>query len=221
MKFLQNYGELLACISFLIPLIPGWVLFHKLSGEFRLFIFILSIVFILDVAGYYTSAHDIHNLVLYNVLYIFQFYFYSVLFRKLLRSNFYKWFISVMSILFTIYVIIKIKSIVFPNDIYNSYIPAFLSLSILLYCILFFNYQLGDMQTVFIYKTPWFWIMTGLLLYFSVSFLILLFTNYFMFRETEFIRNLWRLSNLFNVVKNLLVGIGMLFIIAKQWKRSS
>ncbi|MGH2645113.1 MAG: hypothetical protein ACRDE2_14260, partial [Chitinophagaceae bacterium] len=123
MEFLQKYAELFECISFLIPLIPGWICFRKLSGELKLFIFILSIVFILAYAGYYTSAHDIHNLVIYNFLYIFQFYFYSVLFGKLLPSNFSKWFIRIMAALFTIYIGSRIKSMIFPNDIYNSYIP--------------------------------------------------------------------------------------------------
>lgn len=220
MGFLQEYSELLACISFLIPLIQGWIFFRKLSRELKLFIFILSITFILEYIGYYTSEHDIHNLVIYNFLYIFQFYSYSLLFSKLLPSNFSKWFIRIMAALFTIYIGVKIKSIVFPNDIYNSYIPAFLSLSILLYCILYFNHQLGNMQTTFIYKTPWFWIVTGLLLYFSGSFLILLATNYFMFRAREYIMNLWILTHLFDLIKNILIGIGFLFLNDKQWSKS-
>lgn len=220
MEFLKEYSELLACISFLIPLIPGWTFFRKLTRELKLFIFILSVTFILEYIGYYTSTHDIHNLVIYNLLYIFQFYFYSVLFRKLLLSNFSKWFIRIIAALFTIYIGFRIKSVVFPNNIYNSYIPAFLSLSIILYCILYFNHQLRDMQTTFIYKTPWFWIMTGILLYFSGSFLILLATNYFMFRENGFIRNLWTLMHLFGLIKNILIGAGFLFLSNKQWKKS-
>lgn len=220
MKFLQDYAELLACLSFLIPLIPGWILFHRLSGDLKLFIYILSIVFIMEYAGYYTSSHGIHNLVLYNILYISQFYFYSILFRKLLPSDFSKWFIRIIVLLFTIYVGIKIERIIFPNDVYNSYIPSFLSLSVILYCILFFNQQLNDMKSIFIYKTPWFWIVTSLLFYFSGSFLILLFTNYFMFREREYIMSLWLLLHLLNIVKNLLAGIGMIFIITERWKKS-
>lgn len=220
MEFLQKYSELLACISFLMPLIPGWMFFRKLHGELKLFIFILSITFILEYTGYYTSAHDIHNLVVYNLSYIFQFYFYSVLFRKLLPSNFSKWFIRIITALFTIYIGFRMKSVVFPNNMYNSYIPAFLSLSIILYCILYFNHQLGDMHTTFIYKTPWFWIMTGLLLYFSGSFLILLVTSYFMFRANDYINYLWTLLFLFDIIKNILIGIGFLFLKIKGWSRS-
>ncbi|MGH2643886.1 MAG: hypothetical protein ACRDE2_08060, partial [Chitinophagaceae bacterium] len=105
-------------------------------------------------------------------------------------------------------------------DIYNSYIPAFLSLCIILYCILYFNHQLGNMQTTFIYKTTWFWTMTGLLLYFSGSFLILLATNYLMFRENGFARNLWVLMHLLDLIKNILIGTGFLFLSNQQWKKS-
>lgn len=219
MKFLHEI-ELFATISFLIPLIPGWIFFRKLSGEFKLFISIITIVLILSYLGYYTSEHNIHNLVIYNLLYIFQFYSYSLLFKELLSSNFARWIIRIMVALFTIYIVIKIKHVIFPNDVYNSYIPAFMSLAVIVYCILFFNTQLGNLQTTFIYRTPWFWIVTGLLLYFSGSFLILLVTNYFMLKGNNFIRELWNLLSIFGVIKCILMGMGFLYLNKASWKKS-
>lgn len=219
MEFFHDI-EWFATISFLIPLIPGWILFRKLPGEFKLFICIISIVFILSYIGYYTSEHNIHNLAIYNLLYVFQFYSYSLLFRKLLPSNSSIWFIRIIAILFTIYIAVKIRSLVFPNEVYNSYLPAFMSLAMILYCILFFNSQLGNLQTTFIYKTPWFWIVTGLLLYFSGSFLILLVTNYFMSVGNNFVRSLWILLFLFGIIKCLLMGIGFLYVNKTSWKKS-
>lgn len=218
MDFLHDI-EFLALISFLIPLIPGWILFRRLSGEFRLLIFILTIVFILSYLGYYSSRHDIHNLVLYNLLYSLQFYLYSFLFGKLLTSNFSKWFIRIVVVLFSTYFLVNIRSLIFPHNVYNSYIPAFMSLSLILYCILFFNSQLGNLQTTFIYKTPWFWVVTGLLLYFSGSFLILLVTYYFMVSEKAFIANLWNLLFVLEIIKSILLGVGFIYINKTSWKR--
>src|SRR5690606_13238679 len=92
------------------------------------------------------------------------------------------------------------------RTLFDSYTPAFLSLAVLLYCVLYFHQQLDSPNVTFIYKTPWFWVVTGLLMYFSGGFLILLFTSTLMFKELPLIRELWNLQDLLLAIKNLLVS---------------
>lgn len=216
--FLYDF-ELMACISFLIPLIPGWIRFWKLSGELKFFIVILSIVFAFYTIGHFTGLYGIYNLSLYSTMYIVQFYLYSVLFRKLLRSKSSKWLINLLIILFTGYLLFSFKK-VYSARSYDSITPAFLSIVMILYCLLFFNRQLKNVQANFIYKSSWFWIISGLLLYFAGSFIIFLVTNYLMERNNNLTRNLWVLLQLFDIGKNILLGMGFFFINTKGWSKS-
>lgn len=216
--FLYDF-ELMACMSFLIPLIPAWIRFRNSPGAIRFFIIILSIVFVFSTIGHYTGLYGIRNLLLYSVLYIIEFYLFSILFKKLLPDKPSSRVITLLLVLFTVYIMFSLKRLLSAGS-YDSYTPAILSLAMILYCILFFNRQLKMAQDIFIYKTVWFWIVTGLLLYFAGSFIIFLVTNYFMERDNILIRNLWVLLQVFNIGENLIISIGFLFLNRKRWSRS-
>lgn len=219
MNIFLNYSELIACISFLIPLSLGWIFYCKVSFNLRYFLVILTISFVFAVIGYYTGKYYINNLLIYFINYVVQFYLYSILFLRILTTRFSKRFIPVMMILFAVIIVLNFRTILDTTN-FDSYTPAFLSVTMLFYCILFFNEQLNRPYITFIYKTPWFWIMTGLLLYFAGSFFILLTTNYLMFRNENFISSLWNLKEIFNIMKNLLVALGFVFIKDNGWNRS-
>ncbi|HEX5555204.1 MAG TPA: hypothetical protein VFX43_18330 [Chitinophagaceae bacterium] len=204
-------AELISWISFLIPLIPAWMFFRRLWFELKFFIAILTVSFIFSVVVYYTGKHDIHNLVIYFIWYMLEFYLYSILFQRLLHSRFSKNFTSVMMLLFAVLILVNLGHIL-EGVAFDSYLPAFLSLAMLLYCVLFFNQQLDNPRITFIYKTTWFWIITGLLLYFAGSFLIMLSTGYLMNKNIDFIMELWILQSLLGIVKNLLIAIGLVYI---------
>jgi hypothetical protein len=219
MNFLLDYSELIASFSYLIPLVPAWIFFRKCDAEFRLFIIILSISFIVTLAGYYTAKNYINNLWLYFSFNVVEFYLYSLLFKRLLSTRFVNRFINITIVLFVLLIILNAGNALDLNN-YDSYTASFVNVAILLYCILFFNAQLNNPQITFIYKTTWFWIMTGLLLFFAGSFLIFLFTNYLMYRDVQLVVYLWTLRDFLDIIKNLLIATGLLFIKNEQWKRS-
>jgi hypothetical protein len=144
-----------------------------------------------------------------------------VIFRKLLSSRFAHRLIPVLMVLFAGLIIYHFLWIFPQRTLFDSYTPAFLCLAILLYCVLYFHQQLDAPNVTFIYKTPWFWVVTGLLMYFSGGFLILLFTSTLMFQDGLLIRGLWNLQDLLLVIKNLLVAIGFLYIKNTAWTKSS
>lgn len=219
MNFVFDYSELIASFSYLIPLVPAWFLFRKSSAEFRLFIIILSISYIVTFIGYYTAKYYINNLWIYFSFNVVEFCLYSLLFKRLLATKPAKRFINIMIILFVLLIILNAGNTLDLSN-YDSYTAAFVSLAMLLYCILFFNSQLNNLNVTFIYKTTWFWIMTGLLLYFAGSFLIFLFTSYLMYRDKNLTWTLWGLHDLLDIIKNLLIATGLFFIKNEQWKKS-
>lgn len=211
MGYFMEHAEFFACVSYLIPLIPAWILFRKLTPELKFLTVILTLEFALSSAGYYTGKHYINNLQLYSVKYLLQFYLYALLFRSILSGRLARRFIGLSMIVFGVFVLTRIRSLTAGDD-FDSYTSAFLSVAMLFYCVFYFNQQLSRPQITFIYKTTWFWVVTGLLLYFAGSFLILLTTDYLMNRDNTFIRDLWNLHDELRTIKNILIALGLFFI---------
>lgn len=209
--------ELIACISFLVPLIPGWWLFRKMHASLRFLVVILSMICVFSVAGYYTGKHYMPNLRMYFVSYVLTFYLFSLLFRGLLRTKAARRITLGLMVLFAVFTLMRLHYILTP-DSFDSYTPAFLSVAMMTYSVLYFNQQLDAPEITFIYKTPWFWVVTGLLLYYAGSFLILLTTDYLMVRDNLFIRDLWNLLDILTILRNLLIGWGLLWYKNTTWK---
>lgn len=213
-----KHSNLIGWISFIIPLVAGWIRYRFAGREIRFLLFILGISFLLTVICYYTGIYYINNLLIYFAQYILEFILYSFLFWKLLASSYARKFILLCSFLLLLTIAINFR-IIFMHTSFDSYTPAFVSLALILYCVLFFNRQLNNPQIIFIYKTSWFWIVTGLLLYNAGNFLVFLFTNYLMYRNKELVRLLWHLRDYFDVTKNVLITIGFIYINGKEWKK--
>lgn len=211
MEFYLYYAELIACYSFLLPLIPGWYFFKSSPLELRLLVMTLTVSCLFKSIGYYTGKAGIHNLLLYFAEYVVEFYLYALVFRALLGTRNTRRLISIMMILFGAYLIFSARQLIGQRT-FDSTTPSLLSLSMLLYCVLYFHQQLNNLQVTFIYKTPWFWMVAGLFLFYAGSFLILLTTNYLMYRQNDLIASLWVVLAFFELVKNLLLTVGYLFI---------
>lgn len=211
--------ELIACISFLVPVVPGWWLFKRIHKPLRFLVVILTILGVFAVAGYYTGMHYIPNLRIYSAGYALSFYLFSLLFRGLLPTRRARWITGGGMVLFTVFILVRLGYILTPGN-FDSYLPAFLSVAMMIYSVLYFNQQLNLPQITFIYKTPWFWVVTGLLLYYAGSFLILLTTDYLMVRDNSFIRGLWNLLDVLAVIRNLLIALGLVWYKNTSWNIS-
>lgn len=218
MTFLVSYAELIDCICGFIPLIPGYILFKKLTKELKLLIIILSICTAFNIAGYLTGIYYINNLLLYFFKYVTLFILYTILFKLLLKKPVYKRILLAMLLLFLIFIVFNSKHI-YPPVKFDSYTPALFSFLMIIYCVFFFNQQLSYPQITFIYKTPWFWIVTGLLLYFAGSFLIMLTTTSIMYKSPCYINKLWSLQHVLNCIKNILIAISFFHLKAERWKK--
>ena len=211
--------ELIACISYLVPVVPGWLLYSRMEIPLRLLVVTITVAGVFAAAGYYTGEHYIPNLGMYFASYVLSFYLFSAVFFKLLTTLRARWIIRAAMALFAVFVIFRLRYILTPGN-FDSYTPALLSLAMMIYSVLFFNQQLNLPQITFIYKTPWFWVVTGLLLYYAGSFLILLTTDYLMVRDNTFIRGLWDLLDVLAVICNLLIALGFVWYKNTSWKTS-
>lgn len=210
-EYLWKNSGLIDYVSFLIPLFVGWYEYKRTSKTLKFFVIILSITFVFAVVCYYTGLYYINNLLIYFTQYVLEFTLYSILFSRLIATRAFRLLVFIATVLLITMVVWNYKNI-FQTISFDSYTPALVSLSLILYCILFFHTQLNMPQITFIYRTPWFWIVTGLLLYNAGNFLVFLFTNYLMYRNGDLVRQLWGLRDYLDAFKNILIMIGFLHI---------
>ena len=79
------------------------------------------------------------------------------------------------------------------------------SILIFIYSIFFFYIELSKPQVLFIYNTPDFWIILGMLIYLSGSFFIFSFADKI---SKEDVETFWSLTLIFNTLKNLFFSVG-------------
>lgn len=79
------------------------------------------------------------------------------------------------------------------------------SILIFIYSIFFFYNELSKPQVLFIYNTPEFWIILGMLIYLSGSFFIFSFADKI---SNEDVETFWSLTLIFNALKNLFFSVG-------------
>lgn len=106
----------------------------------------------------------------------------------------------------TLYVI---NSIIHENIfIFNSYARTFEALLMLCLCVVaFYNFYTKE-EDIFIEKSPEFWIVIGILFYFSGAFFSFLFSTDILSKPPERLYS-WVLHNISNLLKNILFAIGL------------
>ena len=73
-------------------------------------------------------------------------------------------------------------------------------------CILYFFERIRKPDSLFIYNTFDFWIVTGILIYLSGTFFIFMFSSNL--SQEEFLKY-WFINYIFNAIKNILFGLGI------------
>jgi hypothetical protein len=211
MRSLGLYAGMIAFASYLLPL--SCYIFRRDKGErpLRLFFAYLGISFLFVTVNYFTGLYYINNLFIYSFQFITEYYLLSWLFLQLLETKVLRRFVWGMMILFAVLLLFNLKRILSPVT-FDSYDAGFVSFVIIIYCILFFHRQLGKPQITFVHKTPWFWFVTALLLFYAGSFLVFLTTDYIMYQNGSLGVFLWQIRDLLDILKNLLITVGIYYI---------
>ncbi len=166
---LTNLYLLVQASSFLVCLL----LYKSLKNtELKYFLPFLFITLTVELTGLWMIQHGIKNYLLFNIFTTFEFIFYTFLFYKHFRKNTFKVFSLVFMPLYIISVTINI---VYYQGIDKFHTYTFLigSFFIVVFCCLFFYESvLSEYLENTLTKQPFFWVCTGLLLFYLGSVII-------------------------------------------------
>jgi hypothetical protein len=204
--FLKSFLEPLSCLIYCITLGREYQL-HHLKREAVLCIYYFIATAILSYAAY-LGINYLDNNWLYTIHYlfsafIFAYYFTRILSKKINKIIVYFLFgITILNFLYT--------TIVFPKSYFNSMGAAGFFLASVVSSFLFYREFLSKPSEKNILFNFEVWLISGYILYFLGSFLIILFYNYFSGRsrfnyEKEIVLgDLWAVQNVLFFVASII-----------------
>lgn len=166
---LTNLYLLVIASSFLVCL----YLYKSLKNtDLKYFLPFLLLTIIVELTGLWLNQQGIKNYLLFNLFTTFEFIFYAFLFYKHFRKNKFK----ALSLLFMpLYIIAVFINLMYYQGIEKFHTYTFLlgSFFIVVFCCLFFYESvLPEYLENTLTKQPFFWVCTGLLLFYLGSVII-------------------------------------------------
>lgn len=224
--FFHKY--LIQCLSVFVTIIPLLLIWHRrayIDPTFNLLMIYLIVKLLIDLLMFHYAATSRNNLLLYNINVPLRYDLLSGMFYYKLESNRYK-----KAILYTIFglTIFCIWDIFVANpdisDLRNHQMVAYsttLESALMLFWILIYFYETIQMLKISnILTYPFFWICSGLLLYYSSFIFIAPVLHYTEKWDTRV--NIWFLDKVpyvFEIVCTILFSIGIWIFSARYYAR--
>ncbi len=167
---LTNIYLLVQASSFLVCIL----LYRSLRNTpLKFFLPFLFITLTVELIGYWLTTRDTKNYALFNIFTTLEFVFYSFLFSKHLKTTVFKK-LTIGFIPFYIFLVfINLQFVQGYNVTFHTYTFLLGSFFVVLFCCLFFYESvLPEHLDHPLAKQPFFWVCTGLLLFYMGSVII-------------------------------------------------
>ena len=195
-------------LSPLIPITIGIITFTRERNRTLLFAFLLILNSLLaDWIAYYLAIRSISNYAVINIYFLIELVLLFLFYMKVLTSK-----IPVYLCVFLLLYFIYSYALSNINHYLASYISVHVVINILICLLFFFEFYRTESFTP-IENQFQFWIVTGLLFYYSGSLFTIILSH-------EILRSPlpWSFTHIANILKNLLFSIG--FLIAFKYNSS-
>lgn len=209
----------ISVISSLLPILAFLLLKRNWTERLKWVCFCIILVSLMaDLVNEYLASHKQSNLWVINIYFLVDslliFYFF---FRNFKGRHTYQ---RLIMVLLTVLVISWCWH-VFNNGIrtLDSWSNGVETLSIIVLSILFFYDQLTKPESLFVYSTPVFWIVVGVLVYKAGTFFLFLYFNTLEQSEKEIFGNYYIINSAFLMLRNILFTIA--FTIRDQPKKQA
>jgi hypothetical protein len=204
------------CIG--LTVIIGVVKYKTIDRSYYPFFYLAGISLLVEIVSYILSANGIKSAipVVINVFCFAEFFFYTWLFHVWGLFNFrYKVFFAVIAFFFAGWVILTFFAGTITQP--NFYFRVIYSMTLLFFAVTCFNKFVIPHRAA-IFKNPKFWILTGMIIFFSF-YLLIQSANLSIFgmnTSKGFRRGLYDIVSYSNLIVNLMFAIGALCIPRKK-----
>jgi len=171
----------------------------------------------------------IFNLLIDQINWSLRFVEISYTFYTLLEYFLFTWFLllnvksqsfkNVMLLLSMAFLVFMVSyTFTVENQNLDSIPIGIETILILIYSFYFFFEEMNNVDNLFIYSKPEFWIITGFLIYLAGSFFIYVFANQV---DYKILVQYWFLTNVFFIFQSILFAIGLMTFLKKEKNISS
>lgn len=191
--------------SVLIPLVLGWLNWHKLSIHLQWVMWILVASLIIDGVSVIIIQFSFNTHLLGSIYFFVQFTVLMKIFNDQMKIS------RIVAVAYIFYVLFFVGNILFFQGpwVFNSYTQVAASLILMALSIYYFYGLLVDLPNLRVYELPMFWIALTVLIYYGGNFLMFLWISYLMDNDIVHQRTLWLLHNLLNITKNILFAVAI------------
>ncbi len=193
--------------SVIIPFIIGVYRFKYLNALQKLIGLSVVVTLLGEFGIYLLTILDINNLFAVHLYTVLQFAVLVLIMEKGLFPLLSR--IVSRSLIF-LFALFALMDAFWWNDLYsfNTYARPLSSFILLLLVLLFFYKTLKELKIKSLERAPLFWLSIGLILYFSGSLFIFLFTNYVK-TSNEALLTIWGIHAIFNIIFNISYSIAL------------
>jgi len=209
----------IASAGILVSLITGLLLYKKLDPVWlRLFVYFLVVDFSVQLLGYlYSVRYHKSNHFIFNILIIIEFGFYFYIFSRALHRRDFKRFVQILAIVFFLF---AGYNLVFGESFFrfNQHTNSLGALALLIICLLYFTESFMSELSINFFRTPMFWITTGLFFYYAGNGIYLSLLSYILKNDLDRNGEIYlKMTVGLNVMLYALFTIG--FLCNQEWKK--
>ena len=220
--------DLLSSISVIITLVPIILIYQRKAyadPSFLLLLIFLLFKLVIDLLMFHYAATRVNNLVLFNVTIIFRYILMSGMFHYKFENKQVTKFIMPLSVGFSFF---TLWDIWYCNpDILNLHLHQIVkysltveSLLMIFWILLYFKELIGSLKVPNLLTFPFFWICSGLLLYYSSLIFIAPTLHYATQWDVRLdIGLLDRIPYIFDIISITLISLGISLFSARYYAR--
>ncbi|UTW61857.1 hypothetical protein KFE98_17860 [bacterium SCSIO 12741] len=198
----------IAPLFVLLPLGLSWVLYGRLDKPLRWLSWLMVVSAVTALIAHLLWKEKINNLPILHVYTNLEFLMLSLYFYWRLKPMLSPRVLILIILFFFGY---SLVNSFFFQHIYenNSNARALESILLIFFSLLLFYKFIREARIVRLEQTPEFWINSAVLLYFSGSFFLFVFSNYVVNMKREWATVFWGVHAIFYVIYLLLISIGL------------
>ena len=217
------YLELIASIAVIFPIIVGSFIVNKkdLITPYLTILIYCLIYAVCEIIGWYYVLHHWQNHFILNTLAYIDTIFLGIYFYQILTTSLFR---KIVIVLIVISLSLIIWSHLATGRDYNradSFAISIGNFALIAMSLLFFYQLLNNLDVKNILTYSHFWIVVGLLLYFSGAFFTFIFVEYVAFSQDKSINQYFQISAYLLFIQRIFLAIGLWFSKTPQQLSSS
>lgn len=205
MEELSWFISNLSIYSISLPAVVGLLFYHRLEKMQKAIFLLILLSLITDASAHWIIHNGGNHQYIYRVFTIAEFTILTFVFAQNISPFLPIRLFQIIGLTFFAFALVDLLWI---TDIeqFNSYLTAIEGILMIFYALIFFYKTLNELKIKELEKSPMVWLGIGVLLYFSSSLFIFLFTNYVeSSNNTLFI--IWGIHGIFSIILNIIYAI--------------